>query len=89
MTDEKQLVSLWDAPVNRQCEVVGFEDALPEAYRIRLMEFGFHPGEQVICLLIPGLSAPRVYRVSNTVYSLDRDIAQCVKVRFGAEEVTA
>lgn len=59
---------------------MGFDSALPDAYRIRLMEFGFHPGETVSCLLSPGLGAPRVYRVSNTVFSLDREIAARVFV---------
>jgi ferrous iron transport protein A len=47
------------------------------------MEFGFHPGETVSCLLKPGLGAPHVYRVSNTVYSLDKDISDAVFIRVG------
>lgn len=75
-------------PLRLLCEgeegvVVDFDDALSEAYRIRLMEFGFHPGETVSCLLKPGLGAPHVYRVSNTVYSLDQDISDAVFVRVG------
>jgi len=61
--------------------VVGFEESLSEAYRVRLMEFGFHPGETVSCLLTPGLGAPHVYRVSNTVYSLDKEISSAVFIR--------
>jgi Fe2+ transport system protein FeoA len=44
------------------------------------MEFGFHQGEAVTCLLRPGFGAPRVYRVSNTVFSLDVEIARFVFV---------
>lgn len=73
--------SLWSLAPGETCDVVGFDDALPEAYRVRLMEFGFHPGEIVACLLTPGLGAPRVYRVSNTVFSLDGEIARGVYVR--------
>jgi len=72
--------SLWSLNPGEQCDVVGFDSGLPDAYRIRLMEFGFHPGETVSCLLSPGLGAPRVYRVSNTVFSLDREIADRVFV---------
>ena len=61
--------------------MIGFDDALPEPYRVRLMEFGFHPGEHVVCLISPGLGAPRVFRVSNTVFSLDGEIARGVYVR--------
>jgi ferrous iron transport protein A len=45
------------------------------------MEFGFHQGEAVTCLLRPGFGAPRVYRVSNTVFSLDVEIARLVLVQ--------
>jgi Fe2+ transport system protein FeoA len=46
------------------------------------MEFGFHPGETVVCLQSPALGAPKVYRVSNTVYSLDDEVASHVRVRL-------
>lgn len=72
------------------CGVVeGFDDNMPEAYRIRLMEFGFHPGEVVSCLLTPSLGAPHVYRVSNTVFSLDEDISAHVFVRVTSDESKA
>lgn len=81
MTTATPTRSLWALKPGEQCDVVGFSDELPEPYRIRLMEFGFHPGETVSCLLAPGLGAPRVYRVSNTVFSLDIEVASRVLVR--------
>jgi Fe2+ transport system protein FeoA len=75
-------VSLWSL-AKGQCAVLeGFDDSLREAYRIRLMELGFHAGELVSCLQAPALGAPRVYRVANTVYSLDDAIARHVRVRL-------
>jgi Fe2+ transport system protein FeoA len=84
-------------PLRLLCEgeegvVVDFDGDLSEAYRIRLMEFGFHPGETVSCLLKPGFGAPHVYRVSNTVYSLDKDISDAVFIRVAdasSEELDA
>ena len=73
--------SLWALQPGEECAVTGFDDALPEPYRIRLMEFGFHPGETVSCLISPGLGAPRVYRVSNSVFSLDVEVASRVLVK--------
>jgi len=73
--------SLWSLSPGEYCDVVGFDDELSEPYRVRLMEFGFHPGEVVECLIRPGLGAPRVYRVSNTVFSLDAEIGCRVFVR--------
>jgi Fe2+ transport system protein FeoA len=46
------------------------------------MEFGFHPGESVICLQSPSFGAPKVYQVSNTVFSLDDEVAAHVAVRL-------
>jgi Fe2+ transport system protein FeoA len=72
---------LWILREGEEGIVEGFDEKMSEAYRIRLMEFGFHPGETVSCLLTPGLGAPHVYRVSNTVYSLDEDISGAVFIR--------
>ncbi len=78
MTTSADATALWHLAPGLQATVVGFEDDLSENYRIRLMEFGFHPGEVVTCLLSPGFGAPKVYRVSNTVFSLDSEIAEKV-----------
>lgn len=74
-------IPLWTL-VKGQCAVIrGFASALPDTYRQRLTEMGFHGGERVTCLLRPAFGAPRVYRVSNTVYSLDEDIAAHILMR--------
>lgn len=78
--------TLWTLHPGQLAEVTGFGDGLAEPYRVRLMEFGFHPGETVSCLLEPGLGAPKVFRVSNTVFSLDDDIARRVNVRLTGQE---
>ena len=66
--------SLWSLSSGDRCEILGYDDALDEKYRVRLMEFGFHPGESVSCLHSLAMGAPKVYRVSNTVYSLDDEV---------------
>jgi Fe2+ transport system protein FeoA len=48
------------------------------------MEFGFYPGETVSCLQSPGFGAPKVYRVNNTIYSLDDEIADHILVESTA-----
>lgn len=74
-------VSLWTLTRGQWGAIDGFDEALQDAYRIRLMELGFHPGERVSCLQAPALGAPKVYRVANTVFSLDDQIASYVWVR--------
>ena len=75
-------VNLWSLKSGQRCEILGYDTALDDKYRIRLMEFGFHPGESVSCLQALAFGAPKVYRVSNTVYSLDDEVASHVLVRI-------
>jgi len=75
-------LNLWSLKSGDRCEILGYDNALDEKYRIRLMEFGFHPGETVSCLHAVAFGAPKVYRVSNTVYSLDDEVASHVWVRI-------
>lgn len=77
-------LSLWSLKAGDRCEILGYDDALAEKYKIRLMEFGFHPGECVTCLQSPSFGAPKVYQVSNTVFSLDDEVATHVSVRLSA-----
>jgi Fe2+ transport system protein FeoA len=77
-------ISLWSLKSGECCEILGYDNGLDEKYRIRLMEFGFHPGESVSCLHSLAFGAPKVYRVSNTVYSLDDEVATHVLVRITA-----
>ena len=50
------------------------------------MEFGFHPGEQAKCLQSPAFGAPKVYQVSNTIFSLDDEVASHITVRLMAAD---
>jgi len=76
--------SLWTMKAGEVCEILEYDGALAEPYRVRLMEFGFHPGETVTCLQAPSFGAPKVYRVSNTVFSLDDEVACHVWVKMHA-----
>ncbi|GAA5314934.1 MAG: hypothetical protein AseanaTS_01380 [Candidatus Pelagadaptatus aseana] len=67
--------SLWSLKAGDTAKIVNFSDELPASYQSRLTELGFHPGNEVNCHHSPGMGAPKVYRVSNTFYSLDDKIA--------------
>jgi Fe2+ transport system protein FeoA len=75
-------LSLWSLKAGDRCEILGYDDTLAENYRIRMMEFGFHPGESVSCLQAVAFGAPKVYRVSNTIFSLDEEVADHIYVRL-------
>ncbi len=80
-------LSLWSLQAGDQCEILGYDDALAEKYRNRMMEFGFHAGERVICLQSPAFGAPKVYRISNTIFSLDDEVASHIQVRLETGDV--
>lgn len=75
-------LSLWSLGAGDCCEILGYDDALADKYRVRLMEFGFHPGESVACVQSLAFGAPKIYRVSNTIFSLDDEVATHVLVRL-------
>lgn len=72
--------SLWKLRAGESARITGYDNALAENYRIRLMELGFHVNEQVTCVQSPSLGAPKVFRVSNTVFSLDDEVASHILV---------
>ncbi len=78
--------SLWSLKAGDRGQITGFDDALAENYRVRMMELGFHPGEVVTCLQAPALGAPKVYRVANTIFSLDDEVAAHISVRVVGHE---
>ncbi len=73
-------ISLWSLSTGEQGRITGFDDALVDSYRVRLMELGFHPGEVVTCLQAPAMGAPKVFRVANTIFSLDDEVAAHIMV---------
>jgi Fe2+ transport system protein FeoA len=74
--------SLWSLKAGEQGQIIGFDDALAENYRVRLMELGFHPGEMVSCLQAPAFGAPKVFRVANTIFSLDDEVAAHINLEL-------
>lgn len=71
---------LWSLAPGAAARVAGHRAGLNEAWRQRLAEMGFHPGEVVTCVRRPALGAPRLYRVSNSVFSLDRALASQILI---------
>lgn len=73
---------LWTLKKGESSRIVDFDSSLPTDYKSRLIELGFHQGAEVICVHEPGMGAPKVYRVSNTFYSLDDEIATGIEVEI-------
>ncbi|MEP5765298.1 MAG: FeoA family protein [Halieaceae bacterium] len=74
--------SLWSLQTGDRGQITGFDTALADNYRVRLMELGFHPGELVTCLQAPAFGAPKVFRVANTIFSLDDEVAAHIAIEL-------
>ncbi|MEM1113854.1 MAG: FeoA family protein [Pseudomonadota bacterium] len=72
--------TLWQMRRGDCCVVVGFDPALREAYRRRLIELGFRPGVSISCVVAPSFGAPKLFQVASSVFSLERDLAQRVLI---------
>lgn len=73
---------LWQLNKGQRATITGYAATLAPNIRIRLTELGFREGAVVDCTLKPRLGAPRFYRVANSVYSLERDVAQLIRVEI-------
>jgi Fe2+ transport system protein FeoA len=71
--------TLWDMSAGQSALLTGYSEELEQRYLTRLMELGFHPGERVVCVNSPRFGAPKVYRVSNSVFSIEDTIARQVR----------
>lgn len=72
--------SLWSLLADTQGQISGFDTELAENYRVRLMELGFHPGEVITCLQTPAFGSPKVFRVANSIFSLDDEVARRILI---------
>lgn len=73
-------MNLWDLKKNATATISGLAESIPENYRRRLSELGFHMDEHVLCVHQTFASGPRLYQVGNCVYSLESDIARSIVV---------
>jgi Fe2+ transport system protein FeoA len=70
--------TLWQLRRGESCVIDRFDARLHDTYRTRMVELGFHPGAAVTCVVAPRLGAPKLFRVGNAVYSLEKQVAELV-----------
>lgn len=75
-------LDLWQLNKGQRATIVGYAPEIAPNIRVRLTELGFREGARVDCTLKPRLGAPRFYRVANSVYSLERDVAHLIRVEL-------
>ena len=67
--------SLWSLKSGQSAKITGFDAKLDDRYRNRVEELGFRTDATVSCIKAPAFGAPKVYRINNSVFSLEDTIA--------------
>lgn len=73
---------LWHMKKGQKGIILGYTDNLAPAIQERLAELGYRPEALVQCTVTPRLGAPKFYRTANSIYSLERDVAEHIKVEI-------
>ena len=87
MSSPQKTRSLKDLKVNEEGQIYSFSSRLSHDYTIRLRELGFREGEFVKCLKTPPMGAPRIFEICGSVFSIETDIAQGIKILTPEDEV--
>ena len=77
--------TLWDLTEGDSARLVGFAPDLAASWLLRLEELGFQRGEAVVCVTAPRFGAPRTYRVNNSFFSVEDEIARRMYTEQGGE----
>lgn len=74
-------INLWDLKEKANAIICGLSDSIPDRYQRRLRELGFHVDERIVCVKWTFAGGPRLYRIGNCVYSLEKDIAHAIEIK--------
>lgn len=72
--------TLWDLKVNESARVDGFVAGLEPLYEKRLCDLGLELGTQVICVRVAPFGGPKTYRIEDSIFSFDAELAAHVSV---------
>lgn len=68
--------TLWNLKAGQTCKINKYGDELDESYQSRLKDLGFHLGQEVECVQAPSLGAPKIFKINNSIYALDDNVAK-------------
>lgn len=73
-------MTLWNLKKGESAKIIGFQKDLPNDYLTRLYDLGMLIDETIQCVLKPGLGAPSIFQIQNSIYSLDKNISDKIQV---------
>lgn len=73
--------NLWDLKEQTKAKIKSIENV--SEVSDRLSQLGFKPGSEVTCVKKLPFNGPRAYQVSDSVFSLDKETANKIKISEG------
>ena len=73
-------MTLWELNPSSHATISKLSKNLHKQLYSRLNDLGFIPTETITCLRASPFNGPRVFQVSDSVFALDREIAQLIQV---------
>lgn len=80
-------MKLWHLAPQNKAVITHCNHEIDGAYKQRLTDLGFRPGEIVECVRHLPFSGPRVYMVQSTIYALEMELAEMICVNSLNESV--
>lgn len=75
-------MTLWDLKQGQHARITGIAAEMEEVFQRRLEDLGFRAGETVMCSKKIPFGGPRVFRVGDSVFSVERSMALAVNIRI-------
>ena len=74
-------MSLWTLKEKENGFITLFDQNINKGHALRLKEIGLQKGTKVTCLKVLPFGGPRVFQISDSVFSLDKSIAHRVFIQ--------
>ena len=74
-------MTLWELKPNQQCKVKNLKE-VSSSVLSKIKDLGIMNSEVVGCLQWLPLGGPRVYRLVNGIFALEKSVAKCIEVEL-------
>lgn len=73
-------MTIWDLPTTQSATISSLAAGIQPQLNQRLAEMGFNPGQFLKCIRRAPFKGPLVIQIQDSVYSIDKQIAELIYV---------
>jgi ferrous iron transport protein A len=77
-------MTIWDLPKKGQGQIIGLTSSVSPSLSQRLQEMGFVEGQMIKCMKRTPFKGPMVIQVQDCIYSVDKDLAEQIRIAVQA-----